>query len=65
MNEIEELTSRVRVLPTQDFAKFREWFIEFENEMWEQQIASDYRAGKFNKLIAKAKTEMINSCLMR
>jgi len=58
MTEVEKLESGVMALPAQDFAKFREWFIEFENEFWDQQIASDYRDGKFNSLIAKARSEM-------
>ncbi len=58
MSKVEELESRVRTLPAADLAKFREWFIEFDNEAWDRQIASDYRAGKLDKLIAKARTEM-------
>ena len=52
MREVEHLESRVRALPPEDFAMFRDWFIEYENELWDQQIAADYRAGKFNELIS-------------
>jgi hypothetical protein len=58
MREVEHLESRVRALPPEDFAMFRDWFIEYENELWDQQIAADYRAGKFNELINKARLEM-------
>jgi len=58
MSEVEELESRVGSLSSEDFAAFREWFIKHEDDLWDQQIASDYRAGKFNKLINKARAEM-------
>jgi len=57
MNEVEALEARIRDLPPHDFASLREWFHEFENECWDQQIASDFKSGKFNKLIEKARAE--------
>ena len=57
MSEVEALEARIRDLPPQDFASLREWFHEFENECWDQQIASDFKSGKFNKLIEKARAE--------
>lgn len=57
MSEVELIESRIRNLPPQDFASLREWFHEFENECWDRQIATDFKAGKFNKLIEKAKAE--------
>ncbi len=58
MSEVEAIEARIRELPPQDFASLREWFIAFENECWDRQIASDFKAGKFNKLIEKAKAEL-------
>jgi hypothetical protein len=57
MSEVESIEARIRDLPPQEFACLREWFHEFENECWDQQIASDFRAGKFNKLIENARAE--------
>jgi hypothetical protein len=57
MNEVEALEIRIRNLPPHDFSLLREWFHEFENECWDQQIAADFKAGKLNKLINKAKEE--------
>ena len=57
MSEVEAIEARIRNLPPQDFASLREWFHEFENECWDQQIASDFKAGKLNKLINKARDE--------
>lgn len=57
MSEVEELESRVQSLPKEEFTKFRNWFLELENELWDKQIASDFLAGKFNKLIKNAREE--------
>jgi hypothetical protein len=57
MSEVEELEDRIRNLPSSDFVQFREWFHDFENEVWDQQIAADFRAGKFNDLIERARAE--------
>jgi hypothetical protein len=57
MTDIEELEARVRSLPPDRLAKFREWFYEFDNELWDRQIESDAKAGKFKKLIEKARKE--------
>ncbi len=57
MTDIEELEAKVNELPNEKFALFRDWFYQFENEMWDNQIASDFRAGKLNHLIEKARFE--------
>lgn len=58
MTEVEELEARVKNLPKNEFNQFRDWFVEFENEIWDKQIAADFRAGKLNRLIENAKQEM-------
>jgi hypothetical protein len=57
MSQIEELQMRIRNLPIEDFSKLREWFLQFEYELWDQKIRADFKAGKFNKLIEKARAE--------
>ena len=57
MSEVEELEARVSKLPEPDLARFRDWFTEFDHEKWDRQIASDFKAGKFNKLIDAARAE--------
>jgi hypothetical protein len=52
MTEIEELETRIRNLPKEDFLKFRDWFYQLEDEFWDQQIKFDFKAGKFDKLIS-------------
>ncbi len=57
MGEVEELETRIYNLSKEEFAKFREWFLQLENELWDKQIKSDFQAGKFNRLIKKARDE--------
>lgn len=59
MSEIEELQTRIRNLPTEDFSKLRDWFIQLEDELWDKKISADFKAGKFNKLIEKARAEFV------
>ncbi|MBF8276918.1 MAG: hypothetical protein HW390_1991 [Candidatus Brocadiaceae bacterium] len=57
MGEVEELETRIYNLSKEEFAKFRDWFLQLENELWDKQIKSDFQAGKFNHLIKKARGE--------
>ena len=59
MSEIEELQTRIRNLPTEDFSKLRDWFIQLEDDLWDKKISADFKAGKFNKLIEKARAEFV------
>ncbi|MBX7234604.1 MAG: hypothetical protein K1X65_09490 [Caldilineales bacterium] len=57
MNQVEELQMRIRDLSANDFAMLREWFLQLEDDLWDQQIRADFKAGKFNRLIERAQTE--------
>ena len=57
MSEVQELEARIRRLPREKFAQLREWFLELDQQRWDEQIKQDYKAGKFDKLIAKARKE--------
>lgn len=58
MSEVEELEARILNPPRQELAKLREWFLELDDQFWDQQIASDFRAGKFQGLIDRARKEL-------
>jgi hypothetical protein len=57
MSEVEELEERIRNLPTEGLAQLRDWFYQFDNEFWDRQIQSDFKAGKFASLIDEARKE--------
>ena len=54
MSELEQLEQRIQNLPSDELAKFREWFVEFDHLIWDKQIEADSKAGKLNGLIADA-----------
>jgi hypothetical protein len=58
MSEVEELEARIIKLPRHDLARLRDWFLQLDDQTWDQQIASDVRAGKFQGLIDKARQEL-------
>ncbi len=47
MSEVEELEARIINLSRQDLAKLRDRFLQLDDQLWDQQIASDCKAGKF------------------
>jgi len=49
-----ELQSAVSQLSPQELARFREWFEEFEAEMWDRQFEDDVKAGKLDNLANQA-----------
>lgn len=57
MSELEQLEQQVLNLPPQDLAQFREWFLEFDARVWDQQIEADLKGGKLDGLIAEAGAE--------
>jgi hypothetical protein len=61
---ITELEQAVTQLSHQDYARFREWFEEFDAQLWDKQIEEDAKAGRLDKLIAEA-TEEYNAGLSK
>jgi hypothetical protein len=57
MSEVEEIEARIRQLPGPALAELREWFHQFENELWDRQIAADFKAGRLTAMIEKARAE--------
>ena len=51
---IVELEQAVTQLSKKDFARFREWFEEYEAKLWDEQIERDARAGKLDKIAEEA-----------
>jgi len=57
MTNIERIEKDVRVLTPQEYAAFREWFVEFDAASWDRQIEADIAAGKLDKLANEALAE--------
>jgi len=51
---IQELEKAVTQLPPNDFAHFREWFDEFDAQVWDKQFETDAKSGKLDKIAEQA-----------
>jgi len=58
MSEVEELEARILNLSREDMTRLREWFLELDHQLWDEQIASDLKAGKLRGLIDEARREL-------
>lgn len=54
MITLEYVETQVQQLSPSDFAKFREWFHEYEWQKWDHQIEQDSKSGKLKALAEKA-----------
>ena len=54
MGKIENLEEQIRALSPEEFARFREWFAQFDAEVWDRQLEADVKAGKLDKLAERA-----------
>jgi hypothetical protein len=57
MTKLEQIESAIASLGERELKAFRRWFAEFDALRWDRQIQRDAKAGKFDKAIAKAKSE--------
>jgi hypothetical protein len=51
---IEDLEKAVATLPPDQFAKFRDWFEQFDAARFDQKIERDAKAGKLDRLADQA-----------
>jgi len=54
MSRLEELEGQVKQLTAEELQKFREWFAQFDAEVWDRQFESDAQSGKLDELAARA-----------
>ena len=58
MSEVEQLEARIIKFSRQDLARLMDWFLQLDDQLWDEQIASDFKAGKFKGLIERAREEL-------
>ncbi len=57
MNAIEVIANDVEKLSPKELAKFRNWFLSFDSDVWDGQIEADAAAGKLDVLAEDAIAE--------
>jgi hypothetical protein len=54
MTEVSEIEAAVAKLSREDLSVFRDWFQEFDAEVWDQRFAADVAAGRLDALADEA-----------
>lgn len=54
---ITEIEQAITELSPEELARFREWFQEFDAQVWDEQIEKDAKTGKLDKIADKAVDE--------
>jgi hypothetical protein len=54
MIKVHELEMAVTALPQDEYAEFRQWFLESDAEKWDREIEEDVKAGKLDFLVREA-----------
>lgn len=57
MTALETIEREIRKLTEKELSEFRQWFAEFDADIWDAQIESDAAAGKLDKLAQEALEE--------
>jgi hypothetical protein len=58
MTKIEDIEKAVEQLSSEELAKFRAWFEEFDTRVFDARIERDAKAGKLDKLADAARANL-------
>jgi hypothetical protein len=54
MSRVEHLERQVKDLSPEELKAFRDWFADYDAEVWDAQIEADSRNGKLRSLAERA-----------
>ena len=54
MNRVEQIEAEIRRMSSEELARFRAWFAEFDAKAWDRQLEQDVLAGKLDGLAERA-----------
>jgi hypothetical protein len=57
MTRLESLEREVEKLSHEELAAFRDWFAEYDWQVWDRQLERDVAAGKLDRLAEEALAE--------
>ncbi len=57
MGKVESIEQQVASLRPEELAVFREWFSTFDADAWDERIAADVAAGRFDAVAEAALEE--------
>jgi hypothetical protein len=54
---IVEIEAAIKTLPKEELSHFDQWYQEFREDLWDEQIRRDVRGGKLNFLLKEVQDE--------
>ncbi len=54
MSRVEQVENQVKDLSHDELMAFRDWFAQFDAEVWDRQIEADAKSGALSKLADRA-----------
>ena len=57
MSQLEQIETAILSLPSHDFEKLRQWFLNLDYKHWDEQIERDIADGKLEALAEEAIAE--------
>ena len=54
MGKVDNIEGQIQELSPEELATLREWFAEYDAEVWDRQFAADVKAGKLDALAERA-----------
>jgi hypothetical protein len=58
MSRIEEIEAAVRRLSAEDLAAFRDWFVDYDAQVWDRKLKADVEAGRLDALAEEALADL-------
>ena len=50
MSTVEHIEDEIRNMSSDELARFRKWFLEFDSGQWDEEIEQDAEAGSLDKV---------------
>lgn len=54
MSKLESIENQIKELSEEDLERLRDWFAEFDAEVWDRQFEADVKAGKLDAMAQRA-----------
>ncbi len=54
MSKVEQFEEQVKQFTSDELRLFRDWFAQFDAEIWDQQIEADIQSGKLADIAQRA-----------
>lgn len=55
---VQEIEVAIEQLPEQEIWKLADWFTEYKNRRWDEQIEGDAKAGRLNEILREVDAEI-------